>query len=167
MLGFFTCDPKAAVISIPQIAEKGKSEIRMEGQLSKSRFEAYLNNAFNQWEKKLEKLISGWIESPISIYQSRSDQMAKELLDTDKVSMSTYHESSKIFFLHKDQLPDGWKSKLNFRIKKLRKNSNPSLCFIIIHKPYKLKAAVKSIEPETVSTSDKSIIFLIINNLTI
>jgi len=157
MLEFFTCDPIESVTSIPQITDKGKAEIKMEGQLSKARFEAYLNNALVQWDKKLEKLISGWIESPISIYQSRSDQMAKELLDNDKVSMSTYHESSKIFFLHKDQLPDTWKTTFNFRIKKLRKNSNPTLCFIIIHKPYKLKAPVKPIEPEVVQVSGKGI----------
>lgn len=154
MLSFYTCDSLAAVTVIPQIVETGPPEIKMEGKISMNRFETYMALAFNQYEKKVEKMISGWIESSISIYQSRCDQMAKELLEAQKVSMASYNTSSKIFFLHKDQIPDTWKSKLNFRIKLLRKNSNPSLCFIIVHKPYKVKQPLKYIEPKTVFASE-------------
>lgn len=160
MIGFYTCDSVEAVTSIPQIADKGYSELKMEGRISQTRFEGYLGQTFSQWEKKIEKVIAGWVESSISIYQSRCEQMARELLEAKKVSMSSYHESSKIFFLHRDQMPDEWRIKLNFGVKKLKKNSDPSLCFIIIHKPYKLKAAVKSIDPEIVSTFESGKSFI-------
>lgn len=158
MVAFYTCDAMSSVTSIPQIADKEAPEVKLEGRMSQSRFESYLNQTFSQWDKKIEKVISGWAESSTEVYQARCEQMAKDLLGASKIGMSTYHESSKIFFLHKDQMPEAWRIKMNFQAKKLKENAETpsSLCFIIIHKPYKLKAAVKSIQPEIVTVEENS-----------
>ena len=165
MLAFYTCDAVNIVSEIPQLVEKDRSEIKMEGKMSQNRFETYMNSFFGQWDKKREKIISGWVESPISIYQSRCEQMSKELLETSKISMSTYHQSSKIFFLHKNQIPAPWKAKLNFRIENLGKNSDPSLCFIIVHKPFKMTQPLKCLQPEFVpiNPKGKKLFYMVLN----
>ena len=154
---FFTCDPTSLIMSIPEIVHMGKTDLNIDGKISLARFEAFLNNTLNQCQKKTEKILSGLVQSQISIYQSRCEGLATELFTEKRVSMSAYNESSKIFFLHKNLMPDAWRNKLNFNaIEDIEKFRKSSLCFIIIHKPSKLKSAVKSIEPETFQIIDKS-----------
>jgi len=54
-------------------------------------------------------------------------------------------------------MKDDWKSQLNFKEKKISKGSNPSLYYILVHKPYKLSATeqAKMIVPETVTASSE------------
>ena len=49
-------------------------------------------------------------------------------------------------------MKEEWQQRLNFQIKKISKFSNPNLCFIIVHKPYKLSLPSKFITPEVVPT---------------
>ena len=157
MLTFFTCDPISLITSIPEIVFRETTDLNIDGKLSLARFEAYLNNTLNQCQKKAEKILSGLVQSQISIYHSRCEGLAMELFKEKRVSMSSYNDSCKIFFLHKSLMPDAWRKKLNFNaIEDIEKFKKSSLCFIIIHKPFKLKEAVKSIEPEIIQINDKS-----------
>ena len=126
----------------------------MLGRISVNRFQAYINKALNGWEGKGEKIISGWVESFISMYQHICDHIATDLSKEGKVGVIEYHESSKIFFLHKNDFPVEWNSPLGLNVKKTQGNSNPSLYFIVYHKPAKLTKNVRSISPELIPVFD-------------
>jgi len=112
----------------------------------KNKVEDYFNNVLN--EDSGIRIISGWVENRISIYQSRCEQIAQDFLQTETIGTTTYdHKSTRILFLHKDQINSTWKSKLRFRTKKLTKTSNPILCFIIITRADRLAKNTRYITP--------------------
>jgi len=154
-LGLYTCDSFDIVDKIPQINSGEEGKLRITRKVPNEKFGEYLTFTFTNRLKKSEKVIAGWIESHISIYQSRCDQIAKELLANEVVAVCEYTESSRVFLMHKNQMKDDWKTQLNFREKKVNKGSNPSLFFILVHKPYKLKGDAKMIVPEAVTASSE------------
>ena len=95
-------------------------------------------------------IVSGWIESHISIYHNVFEKYGRELLNSSKVGMTKYMNCSKIYFLHKDQMRPEWYERLNFKIEKIQKNSQPNLYFIIMYKPEKAKGLIKTLDPDIV-----------------
>ncbi len=143
-MALFTCDDFKKISRIPQFTETDPLKIKFKKH--KNKVEDYFNNVLN--EDSGIRIISGWVENRISIYQSRCEQIAQDFLLTDTIGTTTYdHKSTRILFLHKDQINSTWKSKLKFRTKKLTKTSNPILCFIIISRADRLTKNTRYITP--------------------
>ena len=152
-VSLFTCNPFDVVNSIPQLVEDKHVTLKITAKISLDKFKSYMNKALNakeSKEEKEEKMISGWVESHISVYQSVCDRISAEFLDTGKVGMIEYNESSKIFFMHRTQFPLEWRTQVGLEVKNIQKFSNPSLYFIIYHRPYRLQHMVNSIAPEVI-----------------
>lgn len=151
----FTCNSFEVVNSIPQLVEDKHVALKISGRTSFDKFRSYLNRVLNTGEKNTNmKIMSGWIESHLSVYQNTCDQISRDFLENNKVGMIEYNESSKIFFLHKNQFPVEWRSQLGLDVKRTQKSYTPSLYFIIYHQPDKLVRRVKSIAPEVVYSLD-------------
>ena len=155
-LAIYTCDSFDIVDKIPQINSGEEGRLRITKKVPNDKFEEYLGFTLTNRHKKSEKVIAGWIESHISIYQSRSEQIAKELLANEVVAVCEYNQSSRVFLMHKNQMKDDWKTQLGFKEKKVNRGTNPSLFFILVHKPYKMKGDAKMIVPETVTAATSS-----------
>jgi len=146
----FTCDPFHTVTNIPELTRDGYSVLKITERLSMKKFEFYLGKMFERSVKRDKQIISGWIESPIIGSQGHGGcfKMAKKLKVGKKIGVCSYHESAKLFVMHRKQMTPEWKHKLNFTAKKVQSNAKPDLYFIVIHKPYKIRHPIKSIAPE-------------------
>jgi hypothetical protein len=71
-------------------------------------------------------------------------------MESGKIGMTAISRSAKLFFLHKHQMNSSTRARLNFRIKRVQKASNPALYFIIVYKPYKETGIPPMISPEIV-----------------
>jgi len=158
--GMLTCGKDITCPQVvPQLGDDMDKHcsLKISGKISLDRFKAYINKSLNNWEKKGEKMLSGWVESHIPHYQSTCDKIAQELWTIGKVGVIEYNESSKIFFLNRHHFPANWERPLGLSIKKIQMNSNPSLCYIIYHKPSKLTKRVQAIAPEVIPIMDDSV----------
>jgi len=152
----FTSNSFYLVNSVPEIGNGTHCSLKIAGKISLDRFRAYINKSLNTWEKKGEKIISGWVESHIPLYQAACDKIAQDLADISKVGVLEYNESSKIFFLNRQHFPRDWERPLGLNIRKTQFQSNPSLCYILYHKPAKLTKQVQSISAEVIPIVDHS-----------
>jgi len=150
---FFTCDPYNVVNTLPQIVKVGHASLKITGKFSLSKFQAYFNKCLNNFTTKKVKeevVVSGWIESHVEMYQKELEDIASDLDNLNKVIMINYNESSKIYVLTNKQFNPQWRRLLDFRFKKVQKDSRPYLYYIIIHKPYKLAHDTVSLVPDPV-----------------
>ena len=85
-IGFYTCSVFDVVCTIPQILQGDQTKLKIERRIAQSKLQPYLDFNLKERYQKSEQMVVGWIESYISIYQSRCDQFAKELLDEDMVA---------------------------------------------------------------------------------
>jgi len=123
----------------------------MERKARKLATESYINNLLNSDEGAKCVIVSGWLEPKISLYQSRCDQIAKELLDSEQMGTCSYHDGARIIFFHKSQLLHDWRIKLDFRCEKVQRAYTPSLYFIIVFKPFKVKGTFDHVVPSIVT----------------
>ena len=86
--------------------------------------------------------------------QDACEKMAASLLSNNKVGIFKYADCAKIFFMHRSQFRPEWQRKFGFKMKKLQKNSQSSLYFMVMFQPYKFSydlSLLKRIEPEIIS----------------
>ena len=150
------------MITIPNLqASSDNSVISITNVIPWSNFQAYFSETLKKWESREKdsdvQIIAGWIEPELSIYQNGLQRISQEFNENEQVGVFKYTPSSTIIVLDKEQMKRQWSDRLDFRVKRVRHNSEPALYFIIVHKPYKLTEAVKSLAPEVVEAIDEEI----------
>ena len=81
--------------------------------------------------------------------------MAQSFLQTEFVGLTKYLNCAKIFFIHKEQIPNEWIQRLGFQVQKIyRSGPISSLAFVLIYQPSKSNVDVsrlQKISPEPIS----------------
>ena len=113
------------------------------------RTEQYLENMFNGAERLNVGIISGWIEFKDFYCQAQYEKTARNTINSQLIGTTCYHDSSRIVFIHKDQMKPEWKTRFNLSASQTQNYLNSMLYFIIVTRKEKLSGDIEYIVPRT------------------